>query len=235
MRTGKSIDAKKFLLRFALGFALLCALIAGVVWCVKAYDEKQERRAAAAFESWEGHYYDALSARTFDRALIEEGLALEACADRLSDNLRAELAIRLLDGYCVLEDYEAALARIAAGTLPGKTAEETALLKLKITAHRALKNGDGRAAADAFLAFADTFKTADDIQIDPESGDVYCDLWIRARNYARASKLYAEAGDAAQAASVADKARETFAAAVAHLEELDETDSAAKARAEGGL
>lgn len=114
-----------------------------------------------------------------------------------------------IDTAFLLEDYDTAVGLIDQCHTE-KDADWHEMMKLKILAHKALKDGKLDDAAAKFRAFVE--KLPDEEQEEPNSGIVYSRATIAGNNELRIGDFYSEAGEA-------DKAAEAYAAAKKYLEE----------------
>lgn len=131
---------------------------------------------------------------------------------------RTRFANLALDASFMAEDYAACLKILADG-VPGYDEVWHTAMSAKIGAHKAIVDGDKRAAAAGFREFMKYLQdTGDDIQ-DPVSGATRPIEEVLAFNAVRISKLLAEAGDAEESAAAVEEARGLYQAALAKVEE----------------
>ena len=140
----------------------------------------------------------------FSGELIDSG--------KLTDSARDSLRERRLDGYFLVDNFDAAIAELSNG-LPGHTPEWCTSTVAKLKAHKAMNANQYKEAIKQFLIFvdymlSDAMKDFEDS--DPANGVVYSREWVAAKNYMRCAVLSGKDGDEKAKAEFTEKAKPLY-------------------------
>ncbi|MDA0322372.1 MAG: hypothetical protein O2923_06600 [Verrucomicrobia bacterium] len=144
-------------------------------------------------------------------------LAVRLRSEATEDMAQQAFANLALDAAFMAEDYDSCLATLAKG-VPGYDEAWTVAMSAKIGAHKALAEGDDRAAAQGFRAFMEYLALeADDLQ-DPVAGGSRPREEILGFNAARIGDLLTKAGDTDDAAAAYAEARTLYETAAGKVD-----------------
>ena len=136
---------------------------------------------------------------------------------------RNDIKIKALDGCFLTQDYDRALALLAA-RIPGpdRTEQWHATAITKIKAHRALQQHQPREAVTYFREFMGQLRAAKDADVpDPVTGLLFPKEMVLGRNAKRIGDILAGIPDPAEAAQAYAEARELYATALKKATEAE--------------
>ena len=174
-------------------------------------------RSVSVARGFRDHFYIIAVREKKDELARLAALAVRLRSEATQDMAQQAFANLALDAAFMAEDYESCLATLAKG-VPGYDEEWTVAMSAKIGAHRALADGDHRAAAQGFRTFMEYLATEGDDLQDPVAGGSRPREEILGFNAARIGDLLTKVGDTDEAAAAYAEAAALYEAAAGKVD-----------------
>ena len=150
------------------------------------------------------------------KELVRAGVKLSGL---LVDPVQVSILTRLVVDCCfVVEEYDVAL-RMLAGSSSGLDAEEADIMRNKLLAHKALKDGNKQLAVALFRSFMESVRRMDEDLVDPVAWETVPKEFVLGLNAARVADILASMGDRKGAVEARGEAKGYYEIALGRLPE----------------